>query len=287
VTGEGRGARGECVEVGEFLAVKWRKKIVIGLVVLVVGAGLWFPNAVRTAGLRQMGLWLDVGTTRPEPVDYVLSLGGGEEIRPFVGAALVKVGLAERALVVQTVSGPNVQDGIDRPTHEIIRDVYLARGVPRERLVFLDGSSSTTFDESLAARRFFEGEDRPVSLAVVTHHFHTRRARWVFRQVLGDLPVRLVMVSAPCEDFRLETWWTSKRGFITVGAEYLRLGFYEVWYGNEVWWLLGVAGIVGWLFWRCRRSGKKADGNRLDNGEELRETPQRGGFVVGIFVCLA
>jgi len=250
--------------------LKGRKKTVIALAALVFGAVLCFSNAARTTGLRQMGLWLDVGTALPEPVDYVLSLGGGEEIRPFVGAALVRAGLAEQALVLQTESGPDVQDGIRRPTQEIIRDVYLARGVPREKLVFLDGSSSTTFDESLAARRFFESKPKPVSLAVVTHDFHTRRARWVFQQMLDDLPVNLVMVSAPSEDFRLETWWTSKRGSITVVAEYLTLAFYHVRYGSGLWWLLAIAGIAGWLFLRHKRTGKKTARTSLENREESR-----------------
>ncbi len=224
-----------------------------------LGAMLCFPNAARTLGLRQAGLWLDVGTTTPERVDYVLSLGGGEEIRPFVGASLVKVGLANQALVLQTKNNPDIQDGISRPTQEIIRDVYLVRGTPPEKLVFLDGSPSTTFEESLAVRRFLESRKRAVSLAIVTHDFHTRRARWVFRQSLDGIPVNLVMVSAPSENFRLETWWASKQGFTTVVAEYLKLAAYHVHYGHGLWWFLSVAGIGGWLFWRRRRVGKTSE----------------------------
>ena len=227
-----------------------RKRVYIATALAVLFLALLLPNPVRTSALRQTGLWLDVGTTAPEPVDYVLALGGGEEIRPFVGAALVNMGLAERALVLQTESGPDVQDGIKRSTQEIIRDVYLVRGVPREQLEFLEGASSSTFDEASAARRFFETQQRPVRLAVVTHDFHTRRARWIFRRALEDLPITLVMVSAPTEDYRLETWWTSKPGFITVIAEYLRLALYLFRYGNGLWWISAAVGIAGIVIFR-------------------------------------
>ena len=233
-----------------------------GGVVLLLGAILLLPNFLRDWGLRRVGLGLDVGTTVPEPVDYALSLGGGEEIRPFVGAALVKAGRAEKALVLKIKGGPDVQDGIKRPVQEIIRDVYLVRGVPREKLVYLDGLPGTTFDESFAARRFLETQSEPVRLAVVTHDFHTRRARWVFRQTLRDLPVELVMVSAPSERFRLESWWTTKSGATTVIPEYLKLAVYHLRYGNGLWWLLGIGGIAaGGLFWRRRRADKLAKRN--------------------------
>ena len=244
--------------------------IVWGGVVLLLGAVLVLPNPLRDWGLRHVGLGLDVGTTVPEPVDYVLSLGGGEEIRPFVGAALVKAGRAEKALVLQVKGGPDVEDGIKPPLQEIIRDVYLVRGVSREELVFLDGSPNTTWDESFAARRFLKNQAEPVRLAVVTHDFHTRRVRWVFRQTLKDLPVELVMISAPSERFRLESWWTTKSGATTVIPEYMKLAAYHVQYGNGLWWLLAVGGIAGWLFLRRGRAGKLAKTNGHENREASR-----------------
>ena len=231
-----------------------RRKVVLGVLLLLAAVAL-VPNPIRTAALQHVGSRLDVGTAFPEPVDYVMSLGGGESIRPFVGAALVNTGIADRALVVQGTPNPDVRDGIKPSTQMIIRDVYLARGVPSDKLVYLDGEVSSTFDEARAARRFLHSEAQPVRLAVVTHGFHTRRAAWTFRDTLGDDQVELVIVSAPHENFELTSWWKTQSGFITVTSEYLKLAFYRLRYGNGVWWLLGAAGIFGWLVFRRARCG--------------------------------
>ena len=67
--------------------------------------------AARGLILLALGTWLDVGE-RPEKADFVMILTGEENNRPFLAAALLRAGYAQRALVAQCRMSSNVIDGI-------------------------------------------------------------------------------------------------------------------------------------------------------------------------------
>jgi uncharacterized SAM-binding protein YcdF (DUF218 family) len=89
----------------------------------------------------------------------------------------------------------------------------------------------------------------------VTNDFHSRRARFVFREVIGDRANTLIVVSAPVDRFGPTDWWRSKEGMKIYLAEYLKLAYYVCRYGSGIAWLAGIAStaLVCWLFLRYGR----------------------------------
>lgn len=226
------------------------------LALLMLLTGAWLG---RSWLLPCPAVWLNVGET-PRPCDYVMVLPGGEETRPFVAAALVRNGLARKALVPRVVGTPDTVEGITRPTHEIIRDVLVSRGVPRDDVILLGSNSASTYSDAVALGDFLRA--RPdATVAIVTNHYHTRRARWVFRKVLGDRATDIYMVVAPVDEYDEQNWWQSRTGVGTYLGEFGKLAGYLLWYGDP--WVFSGAGLlmaaIAYFFY-CRRCKKPGDG---------------------------
>jgi uncharacterized SAM-binding protein YcdF (DUF218 family) len=191
------------------------------VVALLVGAYL-----ARGRLLPAVGRFLDVSEP-PRPVDVVLVLGGAANDRPFVAAALVRAGLAERVLVPTVKPSAENQEDLRPPEHELIRRALRGRGVASERIVPLPGEVGSTLDEAQALARFLDAEP-DTTVAVVTHAYHTRRARSLFRRVLGGRMARVHFVAAPSDQFSADDWWCSEEGFATYLTEYAKLLLYTV-----------------------------------------------------------
>lgn len=204
---------------------RWRRR----LVRLALLAGLLVVlYATRGRTLPAWGRWLDVGEP-PRDADYALVLGGGSDARPFVAAGLYKAGRVRGVLVPRVRPSPDELDGVVEPEAEVTRRALLARGVPADRVTVLEGEADSTFDEARALARFLDG--RPdATVAVVTHDFHTRRARAVFRSVLGDRAGRLHFVSTPSDGYSAADWWTTEDGFTTYLTETIKSVYYAARY---------------------------------------------------------
>jgi len=207
--------------------------------------------------LRTAGRCLDVGRP-PQKADAVVLLNGGYNTRPFVAAALVHGGWAPK-VILNTVSLHPVQAaGVVPPSHEIALKALQYGEVPRDRVVLLETSVKTTFDEARGVANYLAANPA-TRLLLVTEGPHTRRAEWIFRLVLDrlvpDRHVEIVSISAPAEDFDPATWWRSKSGFLFVTSEYLKLLFYALrygWLGYEIA-VLALAVLILRTWFRRRR----------------------------------
>jgi uncharacterized SAM-binding protein YcdF (DUF218 family) len=189
-------------------------------------AGLLYLG--RASLLRRAGRFLDVSEP-PRPVDCVMVLGGGSQTRPFVAAALLKAGLARRVLLPAVKATGDNQDGISPPEQEVMKAVLVRQGVGPEAITVLKGDCASTYDEACALARFLEGEPS-CSVTVVPSCYQTRRARLVFRKVLGDRFGQVHWVGAPTDGYDSTNWWLFEEGFRTYLDEYLKLAFYELCY---------------------------------------------------------
>jgi uncharacterized SAM-binding protein YcdF (DUF218 family) len=188
-----------------------------GAVVLAVYlAGPWI--------LPRLGEFLDVSEP-PRRVDCVLVLGGGASTRPFVAAALIRAGLARRALIATVKLSPEARDGTWPAEHDLVHGVLLARKVRGDEIVLLPGECDSTIDEARALARFLDSEPE-ATVAVVTNDFHTRRARMLFRRVLGPRQSQVHFVSAPVDGVVASNWWRTEKGFVVYTTEYLKLILY-------------------------------------------------------------
>lgn len=204
-----------------------RRYFVCGTFVLLLLAGVvgWLN---RESLCTETGRWLDV-SQNPRPATYGLVLTGDMETRPFTMAALYKAGLVEKVLIPQSAPTPETDDGVDRCEHEIIRDVLLARGVPREDIALLPGAGWSTYEEAQMLASFLK--DKPEqTVTIVTSDFHTRRTRWTFKRVLGDRAVGIQIFGARNERFSPEDWWRSPEGTVKYASEYAKLVYYAIKY---------------------------------------------------------
>jgi uncharacterized SAM-binding protein YcdF (DUF218 family) len=180
-------------------------------------------------------------------------LGGGEETRPFVAAALVKAGLAGKVLVPKASPSLDGEVGILPPAHEVSRSVLRHRGVADADIVILDRPVLDTYGEAVALAEFLDSAPG-ARVSVVTNDFHTRRARWVFRHVLGARASQVSFVAAPNERFFEASWWQFEDGFHLVVGEYLKLAYYVLRYSpRHVAVLTGVACLLAAVFAFLRR----------------------------------
>ena len=209
--------------------------------------------------LTSMGEWLDVGVP-PQRADYAMILTGDENTRPFAAAALVRAGWARQALASRVKPLPGMADDDELSCNENIRRVMLRQGVPLEKFITLPGAATTTFDEAQALAAFLETHS-DAKVLIVTNHYHTRRARWIFSRVLPST-VTFSMVSVPADSFELREWWKTENGWITIASEYFKLAFYDLRYGY--YWILflsfflGLGGAVIYFRYFRRRPAKQA-----------------------------
>ncbi len=201
--------------------------------------------------MRSAVAWLDVGTA-PEPCDFVMVLGGGPTTRPFVAAAMVRLGLARTVLVPRMVRAQPGEEVFLPPEDETVRDVLLRRGVPASQVRVVGQECAHTEAEARALKECLDREPGTTA-AVVTDAFHTRRARWIFCRVMGSDAARLRFVSAPTDRFLPSSWWRTEAGVDAVLGEYLKALAYVFYYGRGVWWVAGVLGLSAAVWAGCRR----------------------------------
>lgn len=165
-----------------------------------------------------------------EASTYAVVLAGDFNHRPRLAADLMRRGLVREILVAQVELNAAERRGLVPDRSSLQVQMLRVHGVPEAAIVRLDAGLgvTSTYEEALAVRRYLEGRDRSQTLTIVTSAFHTRRARWVFRRVLGDVALSIRAVPAPHGSFDTGNWWTTEDGLITVFNEYVKLGFYLV-----------------------------------------------------------
>lgn len=198
-----------------------RRYVVAALALLAVGLYLG-----RGWVLPQVARFLDVSEP-PHAVDYVMVLGGGDDTRPFVAAALYAAGLAKGVLVSATKRAPEVEDGLYPPEEVVLRKTLHHQGVPDPAIIVLDGLSDSTRDEAAALGRFLE-QHPDASVGVVTTNYHTRRTRMLFRRLLGERAARVCFFAAPTDGYTPNNWWQYQIGFVSYCDEYAKLALYRL-----------------------------------------------------------
>ena len=195
------------------------------LLAVVLIAGTY---ANRQKALRLVAYCLNVSET-PARSDYVMVLGGGASTRPFAAAALFRARLADAVLIPRSLRVPGASDGYLPTESDLIARILKGNRVPSESLVYLERECSNTRDEAVALRKFLQ-EKSMATVMVITSHYHTRRARWIFQRELGPLGYQVSVLGVPSETFNEENWWKSKTGFISYMNEYLKLAHYWMCY---------------------------------------------------------
>ena len=190
--------------------------------------------------------------------DFVFILPGNEDIRPQVAADLYWSGRVTKLIISVVPLLPDSVADLTNGAREIDLRVLQSRRIPTEDLIVLSATGETTFADMQVLLPVLE-EHPSSTVLVLTNEYHTRRARWCARQVLGQASLRTVIVSAPNPGFTLEKWWRTPRGRGLVLWEWVKLVYYQLRYGSVGRWSLGL-GFATALLMRCR--GRQNDGER-------------------------
>lgn len=240
----------------KLLKSRRRRRVLIGLG-LALGAGLFAAMGPgRVPLLVGLARWLDVGV-EPRPADAVFILPGGPMERPYVAAALIKAGYAPIAVTPMTERSAGEEDGLEPPTSELTRRVLLARGVPESAIVILPRRSSSTREDAFALKTYLEANPDARALAVTTL-YHTRRARWIFRNTMGQMAARVDFISAPSDYFDPASWWRHPASVRILVNEYAKFFYYAMRYGagRGVLVLVFAAGALALLWRRLAAAGR-------------------------------
>lgn len=158
--------------------------------------------------------------------DAIVVLGGPDESRPQMAAKLYFRGYAPKIIATAGDSLPDymIMFGKDL-TASKLNYLWLTkrRNVPEEDVIIINQGTST-YEEALLIADYAKKE-KLKKIIVVTSSYHTRRARWVFRKVLGPEGVEVLICPATHRSY-VKEWWRNERFMIEVNNEYMKLIYY-------------------------------------------------------------
>lgn len=195
------------------------RRLAIGLTLTACIGAAALAAAVRAAD------WLDV-SIQPADAGTLLVLAG-DPVRAVAAARLHGAGLADEIVLSRPAPTHGqrrlAELGVDWPgSAQLSHEVLLALGVPGDAVRTTRNVAVSTWEEAQNVR---EELDPGQSIIVVTSPLHTRRARWIFRDVL---PGRNVTVVSGDGGIPVSPWWTDQETAIQVVLEYAKLLHYAV-----------------------------------------------------------
>ena len=179
------------------------------------------PFCLFVVFIRQIGDFLVISDTI-ENVDLITAVSG-PEYRIVYAAELCGKRYSNRLFFTGALyEGTN--------TTEASWSEYIAKttGVAEGVEIILDETPiSSTQDEAVLLKKYIDAHKEEIkSIMIVTDAYHTRRARWIYRQVLGD-EIKIVMVPVPFSRTNMSKyWWTNAESRKFVFNEYVKLVFY-------------------------------------------------------------
>jgi uncharacterized SAM-binding protein YcdF (DUF218 family) len=170
-----------------------------------------------------------------ENAQAIVVLGGGLPFRAMEAADLYRQGWAPQVWI--TCTKPTAQEtallqlGVLPIKEETYNRQVLERlGVPSGAILLLDRGVRNTFEEV----ELIAGELKKMGggrVILVTSKPHTRRARTIWRKVVGDSP-RAIVRYATSEPYESIRWWGNTRDALAVSRE--MLGLMNAWAGFPV-----------------------------------------------------
>jgi uncharacterized SAM-binding protein YcdF (DUF218 family) len=184
---------------------------------------LLFPFVVVFAMLlllRPIGYALIVND--PLQKSDLITAISGPEYRIIYAAELYKKGLGAKLFFTGGFSEENQRS-------EATWSKYVATitGVPAEAIAIDETTVVSTYDEAVLLKKYIEAHPGTIqSIIIVTDAYHTRRALWIYRKVLGE-EIKILMAPVPFDRTNLsKSWWSNAESRKFVFNEYVKFAFY-------------------------------------------------------------
>lgn len=159
-------------------------------------------------------------------VDAIFLLGGGPFDRGSEAAKLYKAGYTKKIVCTGgQVSNLLKSLNLYHKEAEVARiNLVKNNGVPKRHVIELSEGTSTKEESEIILRYCLEeGLD---TVMILSSKFHTRRVNNVFRPVLEDAGIVILIRGAPSSLYDESLWWEDESGLIMVNNEYVKLGYY-------------------------------------------------------------
>ena len=158
------------------------------------------------------------------PADAILLLAGDLETRPVEAARLYQRHLAPRVLIAREKDRPSVLLGVRPNGSDLDAEIMRRLGVPASAITILrfPGGTTSTYDEARAFREWAYNA-KPHTVIVVTHPFHTRRARWLIRGQLKRLGISVLMDPVRHWAYTERNWWQTEDGLVDYFEEFPKI----------------------------------------------------------------
>jgi uncharacterized SAM-binding protein YcdF (DUF218 family) len=193
-----------------------------GILLLLLCVFVLVGFGFRHSFLEASASFLDVGE-EPARADLIYVLGGNPEYRPAAAAKLYLQGYAPRIVLSRIRDNDANLMGVIKNETDASHEILLRLGVPESAIVvtnFGDGVASTTDDARSLAEYV---RQTPVERVIVlTSRYHTRRARWNFRQQLDDGGPEILVIGVTDPRFTAQNWWRSEAGMLAYTEEYMK-----------------------------------------------------------------
>lgn len=167
--------------------------------------------------------------------DVIIVLSGSAvyKERTRKAAQLYKQGVSTRILITNDGERAGWSRGEQRnPFYvELEQRELIANGVMPDAITLLPGEVTGTEWEARALAT--EIDARPLeSILIVTSPYHTRRSLKTFKRVLAGKQVEIGIVHTPLDEHSPmpDYWWLSRKGWSSVGSEYVKSAVYWAYY---------------------------------------------------------
>jgi uncharacterized SAM-binding protein YcdF (DUF218 family) len=203
------------VKTGVRLRREYKVGISVGVILL--GATLFIT---RERILLAVGNFLMVQDNL-EPAD-VIHVIAGEEYRSDYAIQLYHQGYGKQILFTGGWCLFHNENHGERGKRRA-----LELGIPLASIAIDDTPVTSTYSEVVRLKEFIAQSRVPVhSVIVVSDPHHMRRARWAYRQVLGDeRRVQMAPVTFEMSPYK-HRWWTDEKSRRMVKDEYMKFGYY-------------------------------------------------------------
>lgn len=117
---------------------------------------------------------------------------------------------------------------------EQARNIAIELGIPKDSIVLLPGSATSTQMEALVVREYIKQNPEIDTLIIVSSPSHTRRAGMIFQKALEKVNPKICLITSPSKynSFTGNGWWKNREDIQTVLSEYVKL---VVWVVFEQW----------------------------------------------------
>lgn len=168
--------------------------------------------------LCNLARWLEVPMAVAS-ADAIVALGGDSR-RLTLAAKLFRQGLAPALWYTGQVK--------DSYTAQRVDEVTMRTGIPAKDITLLSSTSTWEDGEQITSLVI---QQKVQTLVIVTSWYHGRRTRSVIEHHLRNKDVQVYYQLVPTSEYDTTNWWRSEEGYRQITREFLKVGYYWLYYG--------------------------------------------------------